>query len=170
MRKTASLLAFSLIPLGAYAQVPTEEYKRIDLTNVQVQALNTSPAEILPPVEGYVYGIEWAIVLHSGERFATAPGTLQLRVPGNSALIYAQFSAAGVLLSETGSPSEGAMARAYALGRVDDSSASLGSKGMELFQAGGNPTVSEAFPGSDVSVLVVYRLLPSYISNLPPAN
>lgn len=161
-----ALVAFAPI---AHAQAPPELYKRVDLTVGEITNLNTSPVTILPAVTGYVYAVEWAIALHEG-RYATSPGNLQLRAPGSSLLVYTQWSANGVLLSSTGSPSEGAMSRVWGLGRIDDGAISYGSKGMEAYNVGGNPTVDATYPGSDVSIFLVYRLLPSYVANLPPPN
>lgn len=167
------LLAAMAAPLVRAQDPGTLLFKRVDLTIEQVTNLNSTPVEFLAaPDAGHFYAVLWSVCAHTG-RFATAPGNLVLRAPGSPAsiyLTYTNWSNSGCLLNATVNGNAGAYDRQAGIGRIDDGNDSWGGKGMEVFQKGGNPTVSETFPGSVVSIAIWYYLLPSYQANLPAAN
>jgi hypothetical protein len=171
MKKTLLAVAFVLLAGFVRAddpQVPPLKFARLTLTVEQVTNLNTTPVAFLPPVEGFFYAVTWSQCFHTG-RYATSPGLLVLRVPGGApnGANYLNYTGWSCLVRPTVNGNASAYDRQFGIGATDDSNTAWGSKGAEVFVPNGNPTASEAFPGSEVTVAIYYRLLPSYLSNLP---
>lgn len=172
MRKLSLLVLFVLtlgraVSADEAGPIPVPEVlgARIDLTVEDVLNLNTSPLQFLPPVDGYFYAVEWSVCLHTG-RFATSPGLLTLRVPGASQS-YLRYTGFSCLVRPTVDGNAGAYDRQFGIGAIDDGPTAWGSKGIEVFVPGGNPTATEEFPGSAVTILLYYRLMPARQSLAP---
>lgn len=136
-----------------------------DFTIAQMTALNSSPVTVLPALAGHGYWLQHVTLIRNGPRYATQPGAMQLRVPGQ-AVTYVAFSGS-MLLDTTSSATRSAEFRLQSsAGFAGDAATQYGSKGVEYFAATGNPTVDGTNVGGPVIMILRYLSFPTYPETL----
>jgi len=141
--------------------------KKVTLTIAQVILLNSTPITLVAAENGFLVRPDFVVIVRTGARYATAPGSLTTRCVSSSPFAWTTHS--GTVLTAT-SDSNGTYANygnsGTTGGNASQATADIGGKAIDIFSLTGNPTVDGTNVGSGLIVVVYYRRIPTTTANI----
>lgn len=133
---------------------------RIDITTAQALTLGSVGMNILPPVTGYTYLIDWNVFIKTAGPAFTGASFVQPQWAASTPVAMANILSAGVIdqTTESSGASKGTINNV-----TNDGAAQIGSKGVRLSTNGG---VDWGGTGSPCIYICAYWLLPTKVASV----
>lgn len=145
------------------------EYKVFEFSVAQITSIASSPITLLPATPGILWVPNQAMAIRTGARYATHPGNMTIRSVTSSPFAWLTLNSASGILIGTGSGGRHAWHTGLWQGQTgaSDGTSDPGSKAVDLFSNGGNPTVDGTNVGSKIILVMWYQAMPTYEDTLP---
>jgi hypothetical protein len=146
-------------------QAAVPRIARFDFSIAQTTSIFTTPLGLLPALPGLAYFPVWQNLIRQGSPYASQPGSLTIRWITSAGALFATMGSwtAGIgLLTNAGAKNSYIIGPAGVGGADASDTNGIGNRALQFGSGVADPTVSVAFPGSPVTLLFCYFLIPTY--------